>query len=288
MLEQALSAYKENRQRRATCGSGNISVDCAPFLGRKSMRVSFAATVLAAALTAAASAAEAPTTAPTPRPNFAIVRGTVQSFDGKILSIRTTAGTTVAAPVGPNMRYAAVEARTFEQLKPTDFVGITSVDGPNGHLVAEEIHILPGVMGEGQYPWDHHPEGNSQGPTRAGSMTNGTVQPLSSQGGMRMGSMTNGTVSTGGNHQLTVTFHGSQIVDGKCVGRAPPAGTTGCVGTAIADVTPKTFIQAVIPAKADDVKPGLAVVAFGLTAPDGSVAAFGSATVEKNGVKPEM
>ena len=253
------------------------------------MRVSFAVAVLTAALTTAVFAADAPATAPAPRPSFAIVRGTIQSFDGRTLSIKTTAGTTVTAPVGPNMRYAAVEARTFEQLKSTDFVGITSVDGPNGHLLAEEIHILPGVMGEGQYPWDHHPEASS-GPTRAGSMTNGTVQTgmAMSGGGMHMSSMTNGTVSTGGNHQLTVTFHGSQVVNGKCVGRAPPAGTTGCVGTALVDVTPKTFIQAVVPAKAEDVKPGLAVVAFGLTAPDGSVAGFGSATVEKNGVKPEM
>lgn len=260
------------------------------------MRVPFAAAMLAAVFTSAASAADAPTTAPAPKPpSFAIVRGTIQSFDGKTLSIKTTT-TTVTAPVGPNMRYAAVEARTFEQLKSTDFVGITSVDGPNGRLIAEEIHILPGVMGEGQYPWDHHPEATSQATVRAGSMTNGTVQPAkSSEGGMRMSSMTNGTVqpvmsSAGGplNHQLTVSFHGSQVVNGKCIGRALPAAATGCVGTATVEVTPKTFIQAVVPAKADDVKPGLAVVAFGLAAPDGSVTAFGSATVEKNGVKPEM
>lgn len=259
------------------------------------MRVSFAAAVLGAALISAASAADVPSTPPAPKlPSFAIVRGTVQSFDGKTLSIKTTTGT-VSAPVGPNMRYAAVEARTFDQLKATDFVGITSVDGPNGRLIAEEIHILPAVMGEGQYPWDHHPEATSQAAMRAGSMTNGTVQPASTSGGAHMSSMTNGTVqpvtsSAGGplNHRLTVSFHGSQVVDGKCVGHALPAAATGCVGTATVEVTPKTFIQAVVPAKADDVKAGLAVVAFGLTAPDGSVTAFGSATVERNGVKPEM
>ena len=245
------------------------------------MRVSIAGVALAVVLTSAASAADAPPA--TPAPSIAIVRGTVVTFDGKTLSIKSTAGVTVTAPVGPNMRYAAVEARTFEQLKSTDFVGITSIEGPNGHLLAEEIHVLPIKVGEGQYPWDHRPEAGSQGPMRAGSMTNGTVQPIA----MRTSSMTNGTVAAGGSHQLTVTFHGAQVVNGKCSGHAPPAGT-GCVGTAIVDVTPKTFIQAVVPATAGDVKPGLAVVAFGLSAPDGSVTAFGSATVEKNGVKPEM
>jgi hypothetical protein len=80
---------------------------------------------------------------------------------------------------------------------------------------------------------------------------------------------------------LKVSFHGAQIVDGKCVGHAA---TGGCVGTAIAEVTPKTYIQKIVSAKPDDLKWGLAVVGNMVTTPDGNVVAY--VTVEKNGVKP--
>jgi hypothetical protein len=97
--------------------------------------------------------------------------------------------------------------------------------------------------------------------------------------------MTNGSVVAGDKHELKVSFHGASVVDGKCVGHAPPTG--GCTGTAIADVTPKTYIQAIMPAKIDDVKAGLAANGTTATGADGSVA-FLSVVVEKNGVKPEF
>jgi hypothetical protein len=114
-------------------------------------------------------------------------------------------------------------------------------------------------------------------------MTNGTVEAT---GGARAGSMTNGTIGNAAANRLTLSFHGSEIVDGKCVGHAAPGGA-GCTGTAVVDVTPATFIAALVPAKRDDLKPGLAVVAGIGTTPDGK-SFVGSATVEKNGVKPEF
>lgn len=217
-----------------------------------------------------------------PAPTMSLFRGTIESFDGKVLKIKTDSGEVTGALI-PQTRVSAVESRTFSQLKPTDFVGITAVDGPNGHLTAEEIHIIPiAGIGEGQYPWDHHPDGASAGPQRAGSMTNGTIMPAAE----RTGSMTNGTIQSGGATQLTVTFHGSEMVNGKCEGHAA-AGGTPCVGTAIVDVTPKTYIQAIVGATTADLKPGAAVVGSTRTAPDGSVV-VGSVTVEKNGVKPEF
>jgi len=216
------------------------------------------------------------------KPQAGLVRGTIASFDGKQISIKTSAGDVISAAVSANSRFLAVESRTFGQLKPTDFVGVTAVDGANGHLRAEEVHIIPlAGVGEGHYPWDHHPDNASSGPVRAGSMTNGTVQMA---GASRAGSMTNGTVGTAAANQLTLTFRGSQVVDGKCVGRAAP---TGCMGTAIVDVTPATYIAALVAAKVEDVKPGLAAVAGIGTTPDGKSLLL-SLTVEKNGVKPEF
>jgi hypothetical protein len=117
-----------------------------------------------------------------------------------------------------------------------------------------------------------------------GSMTNGTV---AAPAPARAGSMTNGTVTaSAGAQQLTVTYHGAQLVNGHCEGHAVP-GQPGCIGTALVDITPATFLAAIVPAAKDDLKPGLAVVAFVAT-DDAGHNFLGSATVEKNGVKPEF
>ena len=240
-------------------------------------------TVLPLALTCVlCTAAFAESPPPAAKPQAGLVRGTVASFDGKEISIKTPAGDVISATVSPNSRFLAVESRTFGQLKSTDFVGVTAVDGANGHLRAEEVHVIPlAGVGEGHYPWDHHPDNATSGPVRAGSMTNGTVLTA---GAARAGSMTNGTVGAAAGNELTLTYRGSQVVDGKCVGRATP---TGCTGSAIVDVTPATYIAALVPAKAEDVKPGLAAVAGIGTMPDGKATLL-TVTVEKNGVKPEF
>jgi hypothetical protein len=215
----------------------------------------------------------------------ALVRGTVESINAAALTIKTDAGAEVVAAITPRSRFGVVEARTFAQLKPTDFVGITAVPGRDGHLNAEEVHILPVVgMGEGQYPWDHHP--SSSHAVSMGSMTNGSVTTAGAAP-VAMGSMTNGSVTqASGARQLTVTFRGAQMINGKCEGRATP-GLPGCKGTAIVDVSPTTPIVAVVPGTLADAKAGLAVFAA-VASDDAGHTFLGSATLEKNGVKPQF
>lgn len=250
------------------------------------MRLISIAAAVAISFVVPAFAAEnaAPPAAPQGKPS--LLRGTVAAFDGKTLSIKTEAGTTVTAAIIDKTAFLSVEARTFDQLKATDFIGVTSVPGKRGHLKAEEVHVIPMVgVGEGSYPWDHHPSSHKS--ATAGSMTNGTVQALKPA---KQGSMTNGTVAKSGGRQLTVTYHGSAMADGKCVGMAAAAKAPGgapCDGSAIVDVSSSTPIVAMVPAKPDDVKQGLAAVAGIMTLPDGKIIA-GSVTVEKNGVKPEF
>jgi len=194
------------------------------------------------------------------------------------------------APVSLSTRFATVEKRSFSQIEPTDFIGVTSVPGANGHLKAEEIHIIPlHGIGEGQYPWEHHPSmiaSATGGAMMADSMTNGTVTAAKSQQPMMGGSMTNGTVTTGAAWQITVTFHGSQVINGKCAGLANPSKPV-CTGTSVVDVSPDTPIVALEPYRHDLVKPGVAVVAQVVTDAAGHQT-VASATVEKNGVKPEF
>jgi hypothetical protein len=186
----------------------------------------------------------------------------------------------VTGAITPTTIYAAVEPRRFDQIKATDFVGITSSAGPNDTLTAEEIHILPVHVGEGSYPWDHHPDGA----TKAGSMTNGTVAMA---GPAKAGSMTNGTITTAGGMSLKVTYHGSAMVNGKCVGLAAMGGANACTGVADVTVSPATQIVAIVPARSTGAKVGLAVFANMTNGPDGKPVVR-SMVLEKNGIKPPM
>jgi len=234
-----------------------------------------AATALAAA---PAFAADAP---PPPAPPM-LVRGVIAGIDAKTVTVTKPDGTTVTGALLPTTFYAAVEPRRFDQIKSTDFVGITSVPGPNDTLKAEEIHILPIHVGEGSYPWDHHPDGAK----KAGSMTNGTVAVVHSAP-TTAGSMTNGMVSASDGWSLKVTYHGSAMVNGKCVGLAAMGGANPCTGVASVSVTPSTPIVAIVPAKPADAKAGLTVFANMANGPDGKPV-VGSLVLEKNGIKPPM
>lgn len=223
--------------------------------------------------------------APPPAMKTALVRGTIENISPTTVTLKTDKGSHLTVALTPQTRFAAVEPRKFAQIKSTDFVGITSVPGFGSHLLAEEVHIIPVAgLGEGQYPWDHHPNSGRTASSDMGSMTNGTVAaPLPA----KAGSMTNGTVHASAvAQQLTVTYHGAERVDGHCQGHAVP-GKPGCTGKAIVDITPLTIIAAIVPAKKEDLKPGLAIVAFVAT-DDAGHNFLGSATVEKNGVKPEF
>ncbi len=247
------------------------------------MRTLTLATIAAVSLSGFAFAADAPPAGPAQRPT--ILRGTVTSFDGKLIGIRVKTGEVISLAVIDKTTFSAVEPRRFDQLKPTDFIGVTSVPGKRGRLRAEEVHIIPQAgLGEGQYPWDHHPD-NSTSSKRAGSMTNGEIETARTAP-QTAGSMTNGTIETGGKRQLTVSYRGAQMVDGQCVGLAVPD-KPGCTGKSIIDVPSRTPIAAIVPAKADEVKPGLAIVGFAVKPPDGK-AVLASATIERNHVKPQF
>ena len=233
-------------------------------------------------MSAAVALSLAPALAADAPPPPTLVRGTIVSIDAKSITIAKADGTTFTAAIAPMTLFSAVEPRRFDQIKSTDFVGITSVPGPNDTLKAEEIHILPVHVGEGSYPWAHHPDGAKT----AGSMTNGTVATVHTAP-TTAGSMTNGSVTAADGWSLKVTYHGSAMVGGKCVGLAAMGGASPCTGIATVAVTPSTPIVAIVPAKNTDAKAGLAVFAVAGNGPDGKPT-VGSMVLEKNGIKPQM
>jgi hypothetical protein len=215
-------------------------------------------------------------------PAPAVIRGKIASIDAKSISIGKADGSVVTASLGPEVSFATVESRRFDQIKDTDFVGVTSVPGPGGMLMAREVHIFPWKgLAEGSYPWDHEPGGGT--PAAAGSTTNGTVAIAHDQAAAYTMTNANVTASTGG--QLTVSYQGSAIVGGKCVGHKAKADGKPCRGVATVVVAPSTPVVAIVPAKPTEAKPGLAVFAIVSAGPNGNLTAS-SVVVEKNGVRP--
>src|SRR5450755_3174150 len=72
-----------------------------------------------------------------------VIRGKIASIDAKSISIGKADGSVVTASLAPGVSFATVESRRFDQIRDTDFVGVTSVPGPSGMLMAREIHIFP-------------------------------------------------------------------------------------------------------------------------------------------------
>jgi hypothetical protein len=140
------------------------------------------------------------------------IHGTILGLTGDALSVRTTGGQTVSVALGPDLRVVAVSAASLADIKPGSFVGSAARPGPDGTLVALEVHIFPESMrgsGEGHRPMDIAPQA---------SMTNGTVggdvADVSSVAGRIM------TVRYNGGEQRIVVPQGVPVVAYKPADRA--------------------------------------------------------------------
>ena len=105
--------------------------------------------------------------AQSPRP----ISGAIVSFDGTTLVVRPSSGEEMTVRVPPELKVGAVEERKLEDIKSGDFVGSAAIQGSDGRLQAQEVHIFPEAMrgtGEG-----HHP---MSGPNQ--TMTNATVAQI--------------------------------------------------------------------------------------------------------------
>ena len=101
------------------------------------------------------------------------ILGTIDSFNGQILSVKSQDGQVTSITVPPYLRVMANAKANLADIKPRDFVGSAADKGPDGKLHAEEVHIFPEAMrgtGEGHRP---------MGPDPNRTMTNGTVSGVS-------------------------------------------------------------------------------------------------------------
>jgi hypothetical protein len=134
------------------------------------------------------------------------VRGKIESFHGSTLVVKTREGETAKITLKDGWKPSSLAKASVDQIKPGDFVGVTSIPTADGKNGAVEVLIFPAAMkgtGEGSYAWDLKP--NS-------TMTNATVA--------------NAVKSVDG-HQLTLTYKGGEktiaITDGTPIVTTAPA-----------------------------------------------------------------
>lgn len=113
------------------------------------------------------------------------VRGTITAIDGNVLSVKSRDGRDLKITLADNVAVSVAKAIRFEDIKPGDKLGVTSMPGADGTPVAVEVHYLPTGVAEWQGPWDLQP---------GSTMTNAMVAA---------------TVTATGDRALTLQFQGT-------------------------------------------------------------------------------
>ncbi|MGR9203218.1 hypothetical protein [Rhizobium leguminosarum] len=150
------------------------------------------------------------------KPEQIHVRGSIVSYSGSALKVKTREGETVDVTLADGWKLASVANAAVTDIKPGDFVGIASLPSADGGDGALEVLIFPPAMkgaGEGSYGWDLKP--NS-------SMTNATVADA---------------VKGVDGRTVTVSYHGKEktiaIPDGTPVVTIAPATKDDLVAGAV-------------------------------------------------------
>jgi hypothetical protein len=82
------------------------------------------------------------------------VRGTVSGFDGKVLSVKDAGGAAVKIQVQEKTEIVFTQPITLADIKPGDFLGVTSMKRPDGTLTAYEVRRFPKPLNPGHRPFD--------------------------------------------------------------------------------------------------------------------------------------
>ena len=97
------------------------------------------------------------------------VRGTIETVDGNLLTLRSNAGAEFKLMLSENALIVAVVKASMADIKEGTFLGSAAIPQPDGSQKALEVHIFPEQMrgtGEGHRLY---------APVPSGTMTNGTM-----------------------------------------------------------------------------------------------------------------
>ena len=102
------------------------------------------------------------------------VRGTITALNGDTLSVKTREGRDVQLHLTPDAQVVTAKKVSADEFKTGSYVGVTSVKGPDGRLVAKRIHALGPQVPQMHGAWDSIP--NSM-------MTNANIANVAEMGG---------------------------------------------------------------------------------------------------------
>ena len=108
------------------------------------------------------------------------VRGTISAFDGNTLAVNGKA----QVVVGENTEIVFTQPIKLTDIKPGDFLGVTSSKRPDGSLTAYEVRRFPKPLNPGHRPFDGRDDQ---------TMTNATVGAM---------------VQSANGRELTMTYEG--------------------------------------------------------------------------------
>ena len=107
------------------------------------------------------------------------VRGTIETVDGNVLTLKSSAGAELKLTLSENALIVAVVKASMADIKEGTYLGSAAIPQPDGSQKALEVHIFPEQMrgtGEGHRPFAPVPNGTMTNGTMTGAaMTNGAA-----------------------------------------------------------------------------------------------------------------
>jgi hypothetical protein len=115
------------------------------------------------------------------------VRGTISAFDGKVLSVKTTAGGDVSVELPEAVNVSTTKAFGIADIKPGMVLGATTVKRADGVVAAIDVRPIPPTAKQGLSPYDLAPDS---------TMTNAMLE---------------GVVETSGGRELTLNYNTGKV-----------------------------------------------------------------------------
>jgi len=109
------------------------------------------------------------------------LRGTVESFDGRTLVVKGAG----AVQVGDKTEIVFTQPIALADIKPGDFLGVTSMKAADGRLTAYEVRRFPKPLNPGHRPFDGRDDQTMTNATVGAAVqsTNGRELTLTYDGG---------------------------------------------------------------------------------------------------------
>ena len=85
------------------------------------------------------------------------IRGTITKMEGNVMSVKTRDGKEVKLQLAPDAQVVTTKKVSADEFKTGSYVGVTSVKGPGGQLVAKRVHALGPQVPQMHGAWDSLP-----------------------------------------------------------------------------------------------------------------------------------